>query len=480
MHKKIIIVVGITILFLGTCVTPSVAINNIKKSSLPIGSGNILYVGGTGEGNYTTIQDAIDNASYCDTVFVYDDSAPYFENVRINKRVNLIGENRNTTIINGINTKSYTIVIYGMDNVFISGFTIINGYEGIWIASNNTIIINNKIFFNRYGVKIDRDYKDNIISDNIIVHNDYIGIFDECRDSNNIVKGNVIGGNGREYRNYYHKGGGIFKHRCGGIFHHNDFDLNWGGNAYTEYSFWGIWDDGSEGNYWDDWTGYPDYYIIRGTQGNQYDYHPRATPYFNHTIVCIGSSRKASPGESIHFSAYDTNKPSSSLSWFWEFGDGKTSTEISPNHAYDKSGIYQVNVTVTDNRGDSDTDRCTAYIGLPPDKPTIKGPTKSRPNRVCEFSIVTTDPDSEYISYDILWEDGTGDYIENVPSGEEVKVYHTWYYPSNYSIIVYAIDETHRESEYAYLQIEIPRTRTSSYQWFLERFPLLERLLGLL
>jgi len=87
---------------------------------------------------------------------------------------------------------------------------------------------------------------------------------------------------------------------------------------------------------------------------------------------------------------------------------------------------------------------------------------------------------SIYISYDILWEDGTGDYIENVPSGEEVKVYHTWYYPSNYSIIVYAIDETHRESEYAYLQIEIPRTRTSSYQWFLERFPLLERLLGLL
>ena len=42
-------------------------------------SGNTLYVGGSGPGNYTRIQDAIDNASDGDTVFVYDDSSPYFE-----------------------------------------------------------------------------------------------------------------------------------------------------------------------------------------------------------------------------------------------------------------------------------------------------------------------------------------------------------------------------------------------------------------
>ncbi|KYK34787.1 MAG: hypothetical protein AYK22_04755 [Thermoplasmatales archaeon SG8-52-3] len=473
------------VLFVGFSVIPSSGVILVNKPLSINKSGTILYVGGVEPGNYSTIQSAIDNASPGDTVFVYDDSSPYYENIRVNKAINLIGENRNTTIINRINNKSYTICIYGADNTFISGFTIINGYEGIWIASNNTTIINNKILFNKYGIFIDNynEYRDNIISDNIIVHNDYMGIFDGCRDSNNIVKWNVIGGNGREYRNYYHKGGGVFKHRCGGIFHHNDFDLNWGGNAYTDFSRWGIWDDDSEGNYWDDWPGYPNYYIIRGTEVNQYDYYPRATPYFNHTIVCVKSSYQACPGESIHFSAYATNKPSSSLSWFWEFGDGKTSTEISPSNAYDKSGIYQVNVTVTDSRGVSDTDRCTAYIGIPPDKPTIKGPTKSRPGRSCEFSIVTTDPDSDYISYDILWEDGTGDYVKEVPSGEEVKVYHTWYYPSNFTIGVYAIDETHRESDWVFFTIEISRARvsySSLFLRFLDVIPVIERLLNLL
>jgi hypothetical protein len=52
MHKNILTVVGITILFLGTCITPSVAINNPIKS---IFNGNTLYVGGNGEGNYTKI-----------------------------------------------------------------------------------------------------------------------------------------------------------------------------------------------------------------------------------------------------------------------------------------------------------------------------------------------------------------------------------------------------------------------------------------
>ena len=43
----------------------------------------ILYVGGNGPNNYTTIQQAITNATNGDTVFVYDDSSPYFEHIII-------------------------------------------------------------------------------------------------------------------------------------------------------------------------------------------------------------------------------------------------------------------------------------------------------------------------------------------------------------------------------------------------------------
>ena len=46
--------------------------------------GTILYVGGDGPGNYTKIQDAIENATSGDTIFVYDDSTPYFETLMIN------------------------------------------------------------------------------------------------------------------------------------------------------------------------------------------------------------------------------------------------------------------------------------------------------------------------------------------------------------------------------------------------------------
>jgi len=59
--------VGIILLFVGTCLIP-VTVKNKEKPSLPISSGNWLYVGGSGPGNYSVIQDVIDNASDGDTV----------------------------------------------------------------------------------------------------------------------------------------------------------------------------------------------------------------------------------------------------------------------------------------------------------------------------------------------------------------------------------------------------------------------------
>jgi len=108
------LVVGVIVLFICMSITPSVAIDNPIK---PISSGNTLYVGGSGEGNYTKIQDAINDASDGDTVFVYDDSSPYQELLGIKKSINLIGENRDTTIL-------YLSSIWiEADAVKVSGFT---------------------------------------------------------------------------------------------------------------------------------------------------------------------------------------------------------------------------------------------------------------------------------------------------------------------------------------------------------------------
>jgi serine protease len=43
------------------------------------------------------------------------------------------------------------------------------------------------------------------------------------------------------------------------------------------------------------------------------------------------------------------------VSWFWDFDDGNTSTEQYPGNRYVKVGNYTVTLTVTDDRGDSDS-----------------------------------------------------------------------------------------------------------------------------
>ncbi|MBP1662308.1 MAG: hypothetical protein H6P94_557, partial [Thermoplasmatales archaeon] len=60
--------VGPILLFLGACIVPMTAQD--AEKSFSTSSGTWLYVGGSGPGNYTKIQDAIDNASDGDTIFV--------------------------------------------------------------------------------------------------------------------------------------------------------------------------------------------------------------------------------------------------------------------------------------------------------------------------------------------------------------------------------------------------------------------------
>ena len=46
----------------------------------------------------------------------------------------------------------------------------------------------------------------------------------------------------------------------------------------------------------------------------------------------------------------------------WDFGDGNTSSEEIPSHAYSSAGDYTVSLTVTDDRGNTDTEIRSDYI----------------------------------------------------------------------------------------------------------------------
>jgi len=112
--------IGIILLFVGTCTIPASAQNTEKSQSTS--RGNWLYVGGSGPGNYTRIQDAINASSDGDTVFVYDDSSPYLENILIDKSISVVGEDCNSTVILG--NSSTDILTINRERVLLSGFTI--------------------------------------------------------------------------------------------------------------------------------------------------------------------------------------------------------------------------------------------------------------------------------------------------------------------------------------------------------------------
>jgi nitrous oxidase accessory protein NosD len=161
MQKNVVkkgLVITVILLFIYMYIAPSFAVDNVKKSSILVSDGNTLYVGGNGEGNYTKIQDAIDNATDGDTVFVYDDSSSYYENVVVDKSISLIGENRNTTVVDGGGIDS--VIEVSADYVNIEGFTVTNCRDdlseaGINIFSDWNIIKNNSIVENQlYGIAV--------------------------------------------------------------------------------------------------------------------------------------------------------------------------------------------------------------------------------------------------------------------------------------------------------------------------------------
>lgn len=158
--------------------------NSIKAEDIPLST---IYVdddntggpwNGTISNPYRHIEDAIENASDYTTIIVA--SGFYQENLDITKPINLIGEDKNTTFIDGGNNSLNVIIIHS-GSVNISGFTIQNSgkigqYSGIDTAVNNDdcFIFDNIFTNNSYGVYIHS--ANNTISHNVMHGNVNDGI----------------------------------------------------------------------------------------------------------------------------------------------------------------------------------------------------------------------------------------------------------------------------------------------------------------
>lgn len=169
--KMISLIVIIIFLFIFSPINLSGA----RKENQMIQSLQIIhYVGGTGPGNYTQIQDAIDNASNGEMIYVYNGT--YFEHVIITKSIILIGENKDSTIIHGENTGDVPCVKIMADNVVVKNFHVIwadwEYHEpGFEIYSDNVIIKHNNISIHDKGIILFPSAKNCTITHNIFSNN---------------------------------------------------------------------------------------------------------------------------------------------------------------------------------------------------------------------------------------------------------------------------------------------------------------------
>ncbi|QSX41229.1 S8 family serine peptidase [Shewanella cyperi] len=70
-------------------------------------------------------------------------------------------------------------------------------------------------------------------------------------------------------------------------------------------------------------------------------------------------------GLNVNFSDQSGDTDGAVVTWLWDFGDGEISSLANPSHSYATGGSYQVNLTVTDNSGDSQSVTHTVAVAAP-------------------------------------------------------------------------------------------------------------------
>jgi len=190
-------------------------------------------VDGSGEADFTGIQDAINNASDGDTILVY--SGVYYENVVVDKSVTLKGINLPVVDAGG----EGNAIMLCADGITLVGFNATNSESsisdaGIEVTSNNNIITGNNVSNNRASISLYDSSNNNTITGNNVCNSNN-GIMLQYSSNNSIYINNFIN---NIFANVDSRSTNIWNSPL-------EITYTYGGNAYTHYV----------GNYWDNYEG---------------------------------------------------------------------------------------------------------------------------------------------------------------------------------------------------------------------------------
>jgi parallel beta-helix repeat protein len=372
-------------------------------------------------------------------------SGTYPENLVIDHSINLIGEDKNTTIIHAP-YEIENVISISASYVNITGFKLINGYDtyGLTIEKEHNSIFGNIFYDNFFGIHLSKTALYNSISDNEFQRNIYgLVIWDAGYNeiTNNIFIDNFMG--------IEVKGGSV-----GNILHHNYFRNN-DQNALDSTTCVNHWNDSSEGNYWDDYDepsegaydansdGIIDTpYIIPGPSRCQ-DRFPLASSFGANNPPNLPSN----PSPAQHATAVDVN---ADLSWIGGdsnrgdtvtydiyFGtasnpplkkSGHMSTSYDPG-VMSSTTTYYWKIVAKDTYGTSTIgpvwDFTTIYMNHPPTTPFNPTPQKgtSSVNINQDLYWYCTDADGNPLTYDVYF-GTTNPPTTKVSSNQSGSTYH--------------------------------------------------------
>jgi len=212
--------------------------------------------------DFLSIQEAINVADDGDIISVA--MGKYYEHISVNKSVTLLGKEGATIDGNGTGD----VISVTKDNVDISGFTIQNGYRGVFLShsigsairsntlmshasgaielwhSNETTITGNKVSKSAHAIYLLFSSCGNTLSDNVVINNSQ-GLPLTWRCNHNTIVGNTVTSNSFA--------GIVLGGNENNTIYHNNFIDNL--DQVYSYDSSNTWDNGAAGNYWSDYTG---------------------------------------------------------------------------------------------------------------------------------------------------------------------------------------------------------------------------------